>query len=242
MSIIYNYPTDTPSGEDLLLGTKVYDKDGGQVTTGNPTRNFKISAIGDGILASDTLWLAKGVGLTITTGGDYKQATSRTDGAFPTNCIYEKLQIDFTNLKLDSSYIYKLVLERWKKGSLRGDEAGTVKRTGWRAINSSPNSQVAPYSERPGEIVITSLTGQVFDFRPDLYYSSGAGSKGFPKISGQSKQSWSPVANTSKQFFQFRISRTGGGSTVLSQPLAQLKLIGGGLGTNSGPKITWAAF
>jgi hypothetical protein len=240
MSIIYNYPTDTPAGEDLLLGTKVYDKDALQFTTGNPTRNFKVNAIIDKTLASDTLWLAKGVGLTITTGRNYRKFTSRTDGSFPTNCTYEDLQIDFTNFTLDSGYTYKLVLERWKRGKIRGDEANSNKRTGYRAINSSPNSQNAPYSDRPGEIQITSVKGQVFDFRPDLYYSSGAGSKGFPKISGQSAPSYTNVL-TSKQFFQFRISKTGGGITVLSQPLAQLKLVAS-KSSGTQPTITWAAF
>jgi len=233
MPIIYSYPSDIPEKNDIVLGTK-------QAIVGtetNPTKNFTVESVVDAGLTSDAL-LFKGVGLTFTTGEDYKALTNRTDGSFPSNCKYEKLKIDFSNLTLEPGYTYKLVIERWKKGGLRGDPANTYKRTGYRSLGNAANGMNPPFSQRPGAITITSTTGQVFDFRPDLYYSSGTGNKGFPKLSGQGKQSWS--RKTSTQFFQFRISRTdASANTVLSPALAQLKLIGfsdGGVN-----RITWSA-
>lgn len=235
MPIIYSYPSDTPEKNDIVLGTK-------QSTNGNQsnsTKNFTVKSIVDAGLTSDAL-LFKDVGLTFTTGQDYKALTNRTDGSFPTNCKYEKLKIDFSNLTLEPGYTYKLVIERWKKGSLRdSNDLGSNKRTGYRALGSAANDGMnPPFSQRPGAITITSTTGQLFDFRPDLYYSSGTGNKGFPKLSGQCKQSWN--RKTSTQFFQFRISRTNAsGNTVLSPALAQLKLIGFSYGGVN--RITWSA-
>jgi hypothetical protein len=235
MPIIYSYPSDTPEKNDIVLGTK-------QSTNGNQsnsTKNFTVKSIVDAGLTSDAL-LFKDVGLTFTTGQDYKALTNRTDGSFPTNCKYEKLKIDFSNLTLEPGYTYKLVIERWKKGSLRdSNDFGSNKRTGYRALGSAANDGMnPPFSQRPGAITITSTTGQLFDFRPDLYYSSGTGNKGFPKLSGQCKQSWN--RKTSTQFFQFRISRTNAsGNTVLSPALAQLKLIGFSYGGVN--RITWSA-
>lgn len=234
MAKIISYPSATPVKGDLILGTK-------QATVGtetNPTKNFTVESVVDAGLTSDAL-LFKGVGLTFTTGQDYKATTTRTDGSFPTNCKYEKLKIDFSNLTLEPGYTYKLVIERWKKGSLRNsNDLGSNKRTGYRALGNATNGMNPPFSQRPGAITITSTTGQVFDFRPDLYYSSGTGNKGFPKLSGQCKQSWD--RKTSTQFFQFRISRTNAsGNTVLSPALAQLKLIGFSHGGVN--RITWSA-
>ncbi len=236
MAKIISYPSSTPVKGDLVLGTK-------QAITGNetnPTKNFTVESVVEAGLTSDAL-LFKGVGLTFTTGEDYKALTNRTDGVFPSNCRYEKLKIDFSNLTLEPGYTYKLVIERWKKGSSRTSNTTPIsyKRTGYRALGSKTNDAMEPpFTERPGAITITSTTGQIFDFRPDLYYSSGTGNKGFPKLSGQVKQSWN--RKTSKQFFQFRISRTdASGNTVLSPALAQLKLIGfsdGGVN-----RITWGA-
>jgi len=235
MAKIISYPSVEAVKGDLVLGTK-------QAVTGNetnPTKNFTVQSVVDAGLTSDAL-LFKDVGLTFTTGEDYKALTNRTDGSFPANCKYEKLKIDFSNLTLEPGYTYKLVIERWKKGSLRNSNppSNSYKRTGYRALGKSSNGMNPPFSQRPGEITIASTTGQVFDFRPDLYYSSGTGNKGFPKLSGQGKQSWS--RKTSTQFFQFRISRTNAsGNTVLSPALAQLKLIGFSHGGVN--RITWSA-
>ncbi len=235
MAKIISYPSVEPVKGDLVLGTK-------QATVGtetNPTKNFTVESVVDAGLTSDAL-LFKGVGLIFTTGEDYKAVTNRTDGSFPSNCKYEKLKIDFSNLTLEPGYTYKLVIERWKKGALRTSNTTptSYKRTGYRALGNAVNGMNPPFSQRPGAITITSTTGQIFDFRPDLYYSSGTGNKGFPKLSGQVKQSWN--RKTSTQFFQFRISRTdASGNTVLSPALAQLKLIGfsdGGVN-----RITWGA-
>jgi len=235
MAKIISYPSVTPVKGDLVLGTK-------QATVGtetNPTKNFTVESVVDAGLTSDAL-LFRSVGLTFTTGEDYKTTTTRTDGSFPSNCNYEKLKIDFSNLTLEPGYTYKLVIERWKKGALRNSNTtpSSYKRTGYRALGNAANGMNPPFSQRPGAITITSTTGQIFDFRPDLYYSSGTGNKGFPKLSGQGKQSWN--RKTSTQFFQFRISRTdGSGNTVLSPALAQLKLIGSSLGGYN--RITWSA-
>lgn len=236
MAKIISYPSVEAVKGDLVLGTK-------QAITGNetnPTKNFTVQSVVDAGLTSDAL-LFKSVGLTFTTGEEYKALTNRTDGSFPANCRYEKLKIDFSNLTLEPGYTYKLVIERWKKGSLRTSNTPvSYKRTGYRALGNSANGMNPPFSQRPGAITITSTTGQVFDFRPDLYYSSGTGNKGFPKLSGQCKQSW--YRNTSTQFFQFRISRTdASGNTVLSPALAQLKLIGSKSNNINNSRITWSA-
>jgi len=232
MAKIISYPSSTPVKGDLVLGTK-------QAIVGtetNPTKNFTVESVVDAGLTSDALR----VGLTFTTGEDYKALTNRA-APFPTNCKYEKLKIDFSNLTLEPGYTYKLVIERWKKGALRNSNTtpSSYKRTGYRALGNAANGMNPPFSQRPGAITITSTTGQVFDFRPDLYYSASLVSeKNFPKISGQCRQSWN--RKTSTQFFQFRISRTDGiGNTVLSPALAQLKLIGFSFdGVN---RITWSA-
>ena len=139
---------------------------------------------------SDTV-LFNNVGMRIKTGttsdATYTMTSPRTDGWFSTNTVkYTKFNATFENLILEEGSTYKLILERWKKGNGNAYNRSSTRSSSFKKQSLVSTSAAAPYNDRPIEIAITSLTGQLFDFRPDLYYSA---STHFPRPSGYGKPS-----------------------------------------------------
>jgi len=169
--------------------------------------------------------------------GIAQTASTRSDGWFSGKTVrYSQFQANFDNLVLESGSTYKLILERYKKG--QGDTYGrtTIRESGYkRQLTGAGSYAATPYNARPVEIEITSLS-QNFNFRPDLYYSSST-IGGFPRPAGFN----APVGGrkSSRQYFAFRISKTTGGVTEVSNVLAKLQLIGD---TSDGNRIVWKPY
>ena len=170
----------------------------------------------------------------------------RTDGWFATNTPkYNLFQANFENLVLEAGFTYKLIMERYLKGNKENvpQNRSANKTTGFKRQNQIFGSADPPYSSRPVEIEITSLS-QNFDFRPDLYFSASTGGTnysfprpaGFTRASGDQRQ-------TSRQFVAFRISKTNDASSVTetSQVLAKGQILGSKtlLADGGDPTISW---
>lgn len=232
MPIITSYPSVTPEGQDLVL---LVDKSSGSNATKTATVDGIIS------LAESTEALGH-VGMVFTPGTSTNplltKTTTRTDGSFPTNLKYSKLQVSFENLTLEAGSTYKLIIERWKKGGNKGTKK---QKAGFKRQNSASVAS-SVYVDRPSELEITAITGQIFDFRPDLYYSASS-IDGFPRPSGFKAKS-AIVRRTSVQYLAFRISKTTGSTTLVSPIIGKLKLIGDYSGQSEGltPTITYSAY
>ena len=221
MAIIYSYPTTIPADSDLVV----------IVDTSKPGKSTKTALVKDlrAYVKSDTV-LFNNVGMRMKTGttanADYAVTSPRSDGWFSTNTVkYTKFNATFENLILEEGSTYKLILERWKKGDGDVYKRSSVRTSSFKKQSLLDNSASLPYSDRPVEIAITSVTGQIFDFRPDLYYSASAVlNSRFPRPSGYSKTTHDRVAST--QHMAFRISKTTEGVTQLSSIVAKVKLIG----------------
>lgn len=231
MPILTSYPSVTPEGQDLVL---LVDKSSGS----NATKTATI----DGIISLAENAEALGhVGMVFTPGTSTNplltKTTTRTDGNFPTTLKYSKLQVSFENLTLDADSTYKLIIERWKKG---GNKGAKKQKAGFKRQDPA-SVEGTVYADRPSEIAITATKDQIFDFRPDLYYSS-SNAGGFPrpagfKVPGDSR-------NSSVQYLAFRISKTTGTTTLVSPIIGKLKLIGDYSGQAAGepPTITYSAY
>jgi hypothetical protein len=87
----------------------------------------------------------------------------------------------------------------------------------------------APYTDRLSEMPITAVTGQLFDFRFDLFFRP-AGGNGFPTPAGFSfkdQQHSSDAFNIwKKQHVAFRVQKTTNGVVTTSGILGELSLMG----------------
>lgn len=229
MPILTSYPSVTPEGQDLVL---LVDKSSGS----NATKTATV----DGIISLAESAEALGhVGMVFTPGTSTNplltKTTTRTDGNFPTTLKYSKLQVSFENLTLDAGSTYKLIIERWKKG---GNKGAKKQKAGFK--RQDPKSVAGTiYADRPSEIAITATKDQIFDFRPDLYYSSSTAG-GFPRPAGFKAPKGS--RKTSVQYLAFRISKTTGTTTLVSPIIGKLKLIGDGSQGVSASTITYSAY
>jgi len=173
-------------------------------------------------------------------------SSPRTDGWFALNPVrYNLFQANFENLVLEAGFTYKLIMERYLKGSTENvpQNRSANKTTGFKRQKKGIGSFAAsPYDQRPVEIEITSLS-QNFDFRPDLYFSSSliANSYPFPRPAGFTKPT--NQNQTSRQFVAFRISKTNNASSVTetSQVLAKGQILGSKtlLADGGDPTISW---
>jgi len=229
MPILTSYPSVTPEGQDLVL---LVDKSSGS----NATKTATV----DGIISLAESAEALGhVGMVFTPGNSTNplltKTTTRTDGNFPTTLKYSKLQVSFENLTLDAGSTYKLIIERWKKG---GNKGAKEQKSGFKRQDPASVSGTV-YADRPSEIAITATKDQIFDFRPDLYYSS-ASAGGFPRPAGFKV----PKNNrkSSVQYLAFRISKTTGTTTLVSPIIGKLKLIGDKSHPTENPTITYSAY
>jgi len=219
MAIIYSYPTTIPADSDLVV----------IVDASKPGKSTKTALVKDlrAYVKSDTV-LFNNVGMRIKTGttsdATYTMTSPRTDGWFSTNTVkYTKFNATFENLILEEGSTYKLILERWKKGAGQTYNRSSIRSSSFKKQSLVGVSAVAPFSDRPIEIAITSVTGQLFDFRPDLYYSSSS-IHPFPRPSGYD----APEADrkSSVQHMAFRISKTTNGVTQVSPVIKKLRLQG----------------
>jgi hypothetical protein len=155
----------------------------------------------------------------------------RTDGWFATNPVrYTTFQANFENLVLEVGFTYKLIMERYIKGSAETipENRSANKTTSFKRQKKGSGSFAAsPYDSRPVEIEITSLS-QNFDFRSDLYFSASTSgpNTAFPRPAGFTKPT--DQRNTTRQFVAFRISKTNDASSVTetSQVLAKGQILG----------------
>ncbi len=213
MPILTSYPSVTPEGQDLV---PLVDKSSGSNAT-------KTATIDDIISLAESAGALGHVGMVFTPGTSSNplltKTTTRTDGNFPTTLKYSRLQVSFENLTLDAGSTYKLIIERWKKG---GNKGAKKQKSGFK--RQDPKSVVGTvYADRPSEIAITATKDQIFDFRPDLYYSS-ASAGGFPRPAGFKVPKASRTSSV--QYLAFRISKTTGTTTLVSPIIGKLKLIG----------------
>lgn len=219
MAIIYSYPTTIPADSDLVV----------IVDTSKPGNSTKTALVKDlrAYVKSDTV-LFNNVGMRIKTGTTadltYSITSPRTDGWFSTNTVkYTKFNATFENLILEEGSTYKLILERWKKGAGQLYNRSSIKSSSFKKQSLVGTSASAPFNDRPIEIPITSVTGQLFDFRPDLYYSSSS-LHPFPRPSGYDAHRVN--RNSSAQHMAFRISKTTNGVTQVSPVIKKLRLQG----------------
>ena len=166
----------------------------------------------------------------------------RTDGWFATNPVrYTTFQANFENLVLEAGFTYKLIMERYIKGSAETipENRSANKTTSFKRQKKGSGSFAAsPYDSRPVEIEITSLS-QNFDFRSDLYFSASTGlnsNYSFPRPAGFTQPS--NPRQTSRQFVAFRISKTNDASSVTetSQVLAKGQILAS---ITDLPTISW---
>ena len=173
-------------------------------------------------------------------------SSPRTDGWFATNTPkYNLFQANFENLVLEAGFTYKLIMERYIKGSAETipENRSANKTTSFKRQKKGSGSFAAsPYDSRPVEIEITSLS-QNFDFRSDLYFSASTIARPypFPRPAGFTQPS--NPRQTSRQFVAFRISKTNDASSVTetSQVLAKGQILGSITELNQlgDPTINW---
>lgn len=223
MADISSYPKATPTASDLLLGTSISS------LSLNKTRNFSvadIAAFGSGT-DSNSLMLNN---VKIRSEWSNSIAGQFVTSTLFTNLRYPLLKVNFENLQLNAGSTYKLIIERFKRPSSRTDDAGDIehRNAGYKRQKQFDSSE--PYSGRVIEIPITATSGQLFDFKLDLYYSCTQSvvlnDVQFPKIAGSKHVSPSGSIVKSKQYVAFRISQTTNGVTKTSPVLQELTMLG----------------
>ena len=246
MARIIAYPSaNNVKSTDLLLGTQP-DQSGTNQT--NPTKNFSIHSVVQAGLDADYLAF-NGLSAEFISGmssdPEFRVDSTRTDGNWPAGVRYTKLGVNFNNLVLDTNSTYKLIMDRWKRGKIRKLTAPqNWHEAKFRRQNVA--TMLAPYDERVTEIEITATSGQLFDFKTDLYYSSSSSPSlalNFPQSAGFPPIKDSAVYKTT-QYFQFIVSKTNNdtGDVEYSQPLGIMRLIGFRDNFISYKAITWAPY
>lgn len=207
MARINKYNNSSPVvGGDKLVGT---DSSG-------DTKNFVLNDVKTFINKDNVDVFGSDVGLKFswsTIDSSYRVQSSHAPGL-----VYSKLGVDFENLVLEPGYIYKLIIERKRGSTLRDGATASVRKGGYKR-QSTTESLPSPYTSRLSEIPIVSTTGQLFDYKWDLFFRGGSD---FPKPSGFGKK----LSGTSNIDFAFRISRTKQNVTEESIIISKIKLRG----------------
>ena len=218
MANISSYPKATPTVSDLLVGTS---------TSLNQTRNFSIADVatfGSGT-DSNSLMLNN---VKMRSEWSNSIAGQFVTSTLFTNLRYPLLKVNFENLQLNVGSTYKLIIERFKRPSSRiPSGTGVIEYRDAGYKRQKPLDSSPPYNGRVIEIPITATSGQLFDFKLDLYYPC-AGTVAFndtvfPKVAGT--RSTFPIYE-SKQYVAFRISQTTNGVTKTSPVLQELTMLG----------------
>ena len=214
MARISTYTLDQPTLADTVMGTKMPTTSTGSMTT----RQFTVGSIVGLVNLAN-------VGLNFKWNAQdplYRVDTTHI-GAGGT---YSKLRVDFENLTLEEGSTYALLIERNKRPGLRNTSAaGKSYRTGGYKAQSLVEEIEGPYAGRLSEIPITAVTGQLFDFKFDLFFR---GPSGFPTPAGYSlKDQRYTTGNIMKILpIAFRIRKTTNGVSVTSSILGELTLVG----------------
>ena len=135
-----------------------------------------------------------------------------------TNLVYSRLGVDFNNLDFEVGSIYKLILERKRKASVR-DAGGNFRKGGYK--RSTGYGMQPPYSNRLSEIIFNEATGAKFDFGWDLFFQPFA----FPRPSGIASTVGANPASADIHF-ALRISKQTGNITEVSPVLTEFTLRG----------------
>ena len=224
MAITSTYPIITPKPGDLIVGTQTYtDAD---PVLNNPTRNFtvqSIAAFGSGT-DSNSLMLND---VRMRSEWSNSIAGQFVTSTLFTNLRYPLLKVNFENLQLNAGSTYKLIIERFKRPSSRKDVGGILEYRDAGYKRQKPFDSTAPYNGRVIEIPITATSGQLFDFKLDLYYPCAGtvvlNDGNFPLVAGT--RATFPISE-SKQYVAFRISQTTNGVTKTSPVLQELTMLG----------------
>ena len=215
MAGINSYPLNQPNLADTLVGTKLPT-----VSTGDPiTSTFSVQSIVS--LVGDT-----NIGLNFQWSNQdplYKVVSTHIG----TNGAYSKLRVDFDNLVLENGSTYKLLIERNKRPGRRNNIPSY--RNGGYKTPSTTQTLPAPYTSRLSEIAITAISGQIFDFKFDLFFRALNVTQGFPTPAGYStKAQTNPVTGNIVKILPiaFRIQKTTRGVITTSAILGELSLVG----------------
>ena len=229
MADISSYPKATPTASDLLVGTSINS------VSLNKTRNFSVADVasfGSGT-DSNSLMLND---VRMRSEWSNKIAGQFVTSTLFTNLRYPLLKVNFENLQLNVGSTYKLIIERFKRPSSRiPSSTGVIEYIDAGYKRQKLLDSVAPYNGRVIEIPITATSGQLFDFKLDLYYPCAEtvvlNDVNFPAVAG-TKNTTNFVK--SKQYVAFRISQTTNGVTKTSPVLQELTMLGTVDNTNPG--------
>ena len=219
MARISTYPLNQPMITDTIIGTKLPVTETGNIVTSQFTVQSIVSLVN-----AATIPLAN-VGLNFQWSNQdplYKVVSTHIG----TYGSYSKLRVDFDNLILESGSTYKLLIERNKRPGRRNG-IPNYRRGGYKTP-STTQILPAPYTDRLSEIAITAVSGQIFDFKFDLFFRA-AGGNGFPTPAGYSYKSQQNSLGTSvlKNLpVAFRIQKTTGSEVTTSAILGELTMIG----------------
>ena len=224
MARIQTYPNGIATSSTKLLGS---------ADPSEATQNYSVADILSVGVTENEL---KSIGMNF--------AWSRNDANYMvtsthTSVSYSKLRVDFSNLVLDTGATYALIIERNRQQTVK-DTTGTIRYGGFR--QAEPSTSEAPYNARPSSLPITATTGQLFDFRFDLFFKSSTATIPFPSISGANskKKSGGSGNFTSRQVLSFRIKRTSAaGKITTSGQLGSVILIGQKNVSSTGTTITF---
>jgi len=214
MAKISTYPINSASTIDTVVGTKM--------SSGTPeTSQFTMESI-IGLVSINN------IGLIFKWSNQdplYRVASTHIGASGS----YSKLRVDFDNLVLESGSTYKLLIERNKRPGLRTTDPTRSYRTGGYKAQSLTQTLPAPYTDRLSEIDITTVSGQIFDFKFDLFFRAINGAYGFPTPAGYSKkQQLNPTYGNIVKILPvaFRIQKTTGSVVTTSSILGELSLVG----------------
>ena len=223
MARIQTYPNGIATSSTKLLGS---------ADPSDATQNYSVADILSVGVTENEL---KSIGMNF--------AWSRNDATYTvasthTSVSYSKLRVDFSNLVLDAGATYALIIERNRQQTVK-DTTGAIRYGGFR--QAEPSTSEAPYNARPSSLPITATTGQLFDFRFDLFFKSSTAQNPFPSISGANSKKKSGGTNfTSRQVLSFRIKRTSAaGKITTSGQLGSVILIGQKNVSSTGTTITF---
>lgn len=218
MARISAYPLNQPAVTDNVIGTKMPADSSGDIITSQFTVQSIVSLVNAANIPISN------VGLSFkwsSNDSTYRESSTHIG----TNGIYSKLRVDFDNLILEEGSTYKLLIERNKRPGRKSSSPVSYRQAGYKTPDLT-QALPAPYTERLSEIVITAVSGQIFDFKFDLFFRAAGGS-GFPTPAGYS---YKQQLNSDKQMkvlpIAFRIQETKAGVVTTSSILGELSMIG----------------
>ena len=227
MARISTYTLDQPTLADTVMGTKMPTTSTGSMAT----RQFTVGSI---------VGLVNLANVGLNFKWNVQDPLYRVDTThIGVGGSYTKLRVDFENLTLEEGSTYALLIERNKRPGLRNTSAaGKSYRTGGYKAQSLVEEIEGPYAGRLSEIPITAVTGQLFDFKFDLFFRAAGSPEGFPTPAGYTpkRQLSADTGNVVKVLpIAFKVRKTTGGVSVTSAILGELTLVG--IVQSDGPNV-----